>query len=154
MSEEKVDYYIRQWVPQLGLYVYLTMIWPSQSKGEWTTQESYSRVTFKDREHAELIIKSNKFDKAEAFTDRANRYMQKRKPSTVRLIKTDDWEAIVIDNKLIAEGHRFHTAEIFEILKDYGILEYIFESHYDDEDESIIQDAINQYNQEAVNEES
>lgn len=153
MSEEKVFYYIRQWVPQLKTYVYLTMTWPN-GNGEWTSQESHSRVHFVDKEHAETVIKHSKWDKAEAFTDRANRYIQKRNPSTVRLIKTDDWEAIVIDNKLVAEGHRFHTSQILEILKDYGILEYIYESHYDDEDESIIQDAINQYNQEAVNEES
>lgn len=145
MDDEKEVYYIRQWVPQLGLYAYLTMIWPSPSKGEWTTQESYSRVTFKNREHAELIIKSNKFEKAEAFTDRANRFMRNRKPSAIRLIKTDDWEAIVINNILMGEGHRFSTKEVLEMLEEYGIIEYIFEDHYDDEDETIIQNAINQY---------
>lgn len=146
MSEEKEVYYIRQWVPQLGHYAYLTMIWVNDSsKGEWTTQESHSRVRFKDREHAELIIKKHKFVKAEAFTDKANGYIEKRKPTAVRLIKTDDWEAIVIDNKLVAEGHRFSTKEVLEMLEEANAIEYIFEDHYDDEDETIIQNAINQY---------
>ena len=144
MTEEKEKYYIRYWIPELKSYVYMTMHWVN-GNAQWTTQESHSRVSFKDRGHAETVIKRSKYPKAEAFTDQVNRYIEKRNPSMVRLIKTDDWEAIVIDNKLIAEGHRFSTKEVLEILSEEGILEYIFEDHYDDEDETGIQEAINQY---------
>jgi hypothetical protein len=144
MSEEKKKYYIRYWIPELKSYVYMTMHWVN-GNAEWTTQESHSRVSFVSKEHAETVIKGSKYPKAEAFTDMANRYIEKRKPVSVRLIKTDDWEAIVIDNVLVAEGHRFSTKQILEMLEAEAAIEYVFEDHYDDEDETGIQNAINQY---------
>lgn len=64
---------------------------------------------------------------------------------TIKLLKADDWEALILDERMLAEGHRFHTNEILEIIADMGLIEYVYEDHYDDADEGYFEDILKKY---------
>lgn len=71
----------------------------------------------------------------------------------IQLLKADGWEAIVINGKLVDEGHSFKSHEILKLLQDIEIIDYKFEDYRDYGKEDSYEDDLDKYRDNQTNDE-